>query len=104
MIGRLNTKITKLDAIRVADGLGGHAITWQPAGEIWAEIIWRRSRADTAGLRTSRRRRNRLRIRTDDSITFDTRLDINGTHYAIRSIIPAADRQPFLVLETEEIS
>ncbi|MCI5044182.1 MAG: head-tail adaptor protein [Aquisalinus sp.] len=104
MIGRLNTKITKLEAVRIADGLGGHAITWQPAGEIWAEIIWRRSRADTTGLRNSHRRRNRLRIRADDTITFDTRLDIKGTDFTIRSIVPAADRQPFLVLETEEIS
>lgn len=39
MIGRFNTKITKLEAVRTPDGAGGFRVTWQPAGQLWAELI-----------------------------------------------------------------
>ncbi|PVA10587.1 phage tail protein [Pelagivirga sediminicola] len=34
---------------RVADGAGGFAETWQPIGEVWAEIIARTGREVTEG-------------------------------------------------------
>ena len=34
---------------RVADGAGGYAETWQPIGEVWAEIIARTGREVTDG-------------------------------------------------------
>lgn len=46
---KLNRRLTLEDPLRVSDGLGGFSTTWQPQGDLWAEVALRSGR-ETAGL------------------------------------------------------
>ena len=35
---RLNRKLVLEEAVRVADGAGGHRLNWQEKGALWAEV------------------------------------------------------------------
>ena len=37
-VPRLNRKLVLEEAVRVADGAGGHRLDWVARGEVWAEI------------------------------------------------------------------
>ena len=44
----LNRQLLLEDPVRIPDGAGGFAITWQPLGTLWAEVSARPGR-DTQG-------------------------------------------------------
>ena len=61
---RLSRRLVLEEPRRQPDGLGGHALIWQPLGGLWAEITPRSSREDFVGAQVRPRVLHRIIIRT----------------------------------------
>ena len=103
MIGRLRHRVGLLRPMRLPDGGGGAAITWETVATVWAQVAGRTAGQSDLGLQERPLQRKQITLRQRTDITAETRFSLDGQTYRLQSSRHIDGTSRFMVLDIEEI-
>ena len=101
--GQLRYRVEILQRVKEKDKSGAIVMVWRPLAVVWADVRHlsgsetMRHDVLTASVRAS------VRIRWRSDVSAEMRLRVDGTLYAVRSVIPDFPRREFLDLVCESL-
>lgn len=101
-IGDLRHRITFQEKVEVPDGYKGQVVTWQPVIVLWASVEPLSGREYFYGHQIKAEVTHRVKIRYNEKITTEMRIEFRSRHLAIESIIDPEERHALLEIFARE--
>lgn len=101
-LGALRERIVLLQPVRVADGGGGHEITYEERDTVWAAAEDRSSVFGRLGDR-GRRSRRRFTVRAGVRVLFESRIRHEGQTFRVTDIRQRRGPKPFQTIDVEAV-
>lgn len=102
MIADMRERVTLQSPVRLPDGAGGAAVTWDEGASVWAKVEMLGGGETPIGERREARAKIRVTIRHRANVTAEMRATWRTRALDIRNVRDMDGRRRFLVLDCEE--